>query len=188
MGMTQIQLLVVVDDLLVLNTLALGLRQMGYSVKEAESAEEAILVCTESSPDMTLLDINMPGQSGLELAQWMAERGIPFLFLTAYDNPEFVHMAQKVGALGYLVKPLDVSRIIPALKISLARSRDLAELRDQESKLVSALQNSREISTAVGILMEREDMSAEQSFALLRDRARGQRRKVREVAREIAKK
>jgi response regulator NasT len=183
--MPQTQLLLVEDDLLVLRTMARGLRDLGYQVSEADSGEEAMQVCTEIRPNLAVLDINLPGMSGLELARWLLPRDIPFMFLTAYDDADFVHQAEQAGALGYLVKPLDVPRIIPALKTALARARDLAVLRESEEKLVAALQNSREISTAVGLLMERHAINAEQAFERLRVQARDQRRKVLEVARSL---
>lgn len=181
----QAKLLLVEDDLLILRTLARGLRAAGYDISEAESAEEAMRVCNEIRPDLAVLDIRMRGLSGLELGHWLAERDIPFLFLSAYDDEAFVREAQQAGALGYLIKPLDVPRITPSLETALARARDLARLREGEEKLVSALQNSREISTAVGLLMERHGRSAEQAFERLRETARSQRKKVLEVAREM---
>jgi response regulator NasT len=183
--MTQAQLLLVEDDMLILRTMARGLRDAGYQVSEAESGEEAMRVCTELRPDLAILDINMRGISGLELARWLAPRDIPFMFLSAYDDADFVHQAEQAGALGYLVKPLDVPRILPSLKTALARARDLAVLRESEEKLVAALQNSREISTAIGLLMERHELSAEQAFERLRAQARSQRIKVLEVARGL---
>lgn len=181
----QAKLLLVEDDLLILRTLARGLRAAGYDISEAESAEEAMRVCDEIRPDLAVLDIRMRGLSGLELGRWLAERDIPFLFLSAYDDEAFVREARQAGALGYLIKPLDVPRITPSLETALARARDLAKLREGEEKLVSALQNSREISTAIGLLMERHDQSAEQAFERLRETARGQRKKVLQVAREM---
>jgi two-component system, response regulator PdtaR len=178
-------LMLVEDDLLILSTFARGLRAAGYRVSEAESAEEAMQVCEKTRPDLAVLDIRMRGLSGLELGRWLAEHEISFLFLTAYDDEAFVREARQTGALGYLVKPLDVPRIIPSLETALARARDLIELRENEEKLVGALQNSREISTTVGLLMERHGQSAEQAFEMLREQARHQRKKVLEVARAL---
>jgi response regulator NasT len=178
-------LMLVEDDLLILRTMARGLRETGYQVSEAESAEEAMQLCSQIRPDLAVLDIRMRGLSGLELGRWLAEREISFLFLTAYDDEAFVREAQQAGALGYLVKPLDVPRIIPSLETALARARDLIALRESEEKLVTALQNSREISTAIGLLMERHNQSAEQAFEMLREQSRQQRKKVLETARTL---
>lgn len=183
--MTPAHILLVEDDMLILRTLAEGLRETGYHVSEAGSAEEAMALCSGQRPDLAVLDIRMSGQSGLELAHWLSERDISFLFFTAYDSQEYVQEAQRAGALGYLVKPLDVPRIIPTLETALARARELAHMRERQDKLVSALQNSREISTAVGVIMEREGVTAEQAFESLRAEARSQRRKITEVARDI---
>ncbi len=183
--MSQAHLLLVEDDLLILSTLARGLREAGYRVGEAESAEDAMRLCAEIRPDLAVLDVRMRGLSGLELGRWLAERDISFMFLTAYDDEDFVREARQAGALGYLVKPLDVPRIIPSLETALARARDLAGMRESEERLVVALQNSREISTAIGRLMERHGLSAEQAFERLRGEARASRRKVLEVAREM---
>jgi two-component system, response regulator PdtaR len=183
--MTQSHLLLVEDDLLILHTLARGLRAAGYRVSEAESSEDAMRLCADLRPDLAVLDVNMPGISGLELGRWLGEREIAFMFLTAYDDEAFVREASQSGALGYLVKPIDVPRILPTLATTLARARDLAVMREAEEKLVAALQNSREISTAIGLLMERHGESAEQAFERLRAEARNQRRKVREVALDL---
>jgi response regulator NasT len=178
-------LLLVEDDMLILRSMARGLRDAGYQVSEADSAEEAIAACKKNRPDLAVLDIRMRGQSGLELGRCLAECDIPFLFLTAYDDEAFVREAQESGALGYLVKPLDIPHIIPTLETALARAQDLAGLKQSEEKLISALQNSREISTAVGLLMERHNQSAEQAFDMLKEQSRQQRKKVRDVAQEL---
>jgi AmiR/NasT family two-component response regulator len=178
-------LLLVEDDILILRTMARGLRDAGYRVSEAESADEAIQICAAERPDLALLDIRLPGMSGLELSKWLAARDIYFVFLTAYDNQEFVSEAHQSGALGYLIKPMDVPRILPTLETALARSRDLHRLKKSEEKLVSALTNCREISTAVGVLVERRGVSVKQAFDSLRFDARNQQRRVKEVALEL---
>ena len=183
--MKQKHLLLVEDDLLILRSLARGLRNTGYKVCEADSAEEAMLLCKNTKPDLAVLDIQMGDLSGLELGRWLAEHDIPFLFLTAYDDAAYVREAHEAGALGYLVKPLDIPKIIPSLETALARAKELSELRIGEEKLVSALQNSREISTAVGLLMERHNQSAEEAFEQLKEQARHRRMKMRDLAQDL---
>ena len=183
--MNQTHILLVEDDLLILRTLARGLREAGYRISEAASAEEAMQDCAKTRPDLAVLDVSMRGLSGLELGRWLAEHGIAFLFLSAYDDEASVREAQQAGALGYLVKPIDVPRLIPSLETALARARDLVGLRESEEKLVASLHDNREISTAVGLLMERHTQSAEQAFEMLRKQARFQRKKVLDVARAL---
>jgi response regulator NasT len=136
-------------------------------------------------PDLAVLDIRMQGLSGLELGRWLGERGIAFIFLTAYDDAAFVRDAREAGALGYLVKPIDVPRIIPSLETALARASDLDRLRESEEKLIVALKHSREISMAVGLVMERYSLTAEHAFGALKREARDRRKKVLDVARAV---
>ena len=87
--------------------------------------------------------------------------------------------------MGYLVKPADISQIVPAIEAALARGKELGQLRETEMQLSTALANSRETSIAVGILMEREHLDRHSAFDVLRDYARSQRRKIKDVADEL---
>ena len=179
-------ILVVDDDRLILFTLAKGLRDAGYTVIEADSGELAIEMCTDISPDLAVLDIHMPGLSGLEIGQWLKEQTCtPFIFLSAYNDQTTVKQATDSGALGYLVKPLDVDRILPTVQAALARAEDMRQLQQNEQHLNSALKGNRDISLAMGILMERKKIGQQEAFELLRGSARNQRRKTAEIAAEI---
>jgi response regulator NasT len=180
------RVLVVDDDRLVLATLAKGLRQWGYEVAEASSGETALKIALETCPDLVLLDVNMPRMSGLEVAKSLhAQSTIPFIFLTAYGDADIVKQATEHGAMGYLVKPVDISQIVPAIEAALARGKEFGQLRETEMQLSTALANTRETSIAVGILMEREHLDRHRAFDVLRDYARSQRRKIKDVAEEL---
>jgi response regulator NasT len=179
-------ILVVDDDKLVLATLARELRGEGYRVLEASSGSAALKLAAENSFDIAILDIRMPEMSGTELAQrLMAEHGLPALFLSAYTDREMVESAIAHGGLGYLVKPVDVPNLIPALQTALARGRDMNALLEAKSQLEQALSAGRETSTAIGILMERFRMSRTGAFEELRRCARSQGRKIDKVAQEL---
>lgn len=180
------KILLVDDDRLVLATLSSGLEQAGYAVQACANAEEARRVLGVELPDIAVLDVRMPGQSGLELAKHLLEHtGVPFIFLTAYCEEDVVQQAIGHGALGYLVKPVDVSQLVPAIEAALARSEELSRLRNTEQQLQTALNESREVSMAVGLIMERRRLNRQQAFETLRMAARTQRRKIGEVAEEI---
>lgn len=180
------KVLLVDDDRLVLATLGNGLKQAGYAVQTCASAEEARRVLALDAPDIAVLDVRMPGVSGLDLARELSESlDIPFLFLTAYSEAEVVMKAAEHGALGYLVKPVDIPQLIPAIEAGLARAADLSKLRETERQLQTALNENREVSMAVGLLIERRRLTRQQAFDVLRTTARTQRRKIGEVAEEI---
>lgn len=179
-------IMLVDDDRLIVTTLARGLRNHGYTVREATNGADAIALAQQESPDIALLDIRMTGLSGLDVAREFRDRlKIPFIFLSAYGDAEIVKEAAESGALGYLVKPLDVAQIVPALESAMARAKDIKTLRETESQLNAALATGRETSTAVGILMARERLDRESAFNQLRNRARAQRRKIHELSAEL---
>jgi len=174
------------DDRLILSTLGHGLRSEGYEVFEAEDGDAAVALCKEKHPSLALLDLRMPGVSGLEAARRLrAETDVPFLFLSAYDDSEAVQQATAEGALGYLVKPIDLPQIIPSIEAALARAADIRNLRESEYHLNRALAQGRQTSVAVGVIMERHRLTERQAFDLLRNHARAQRRKVIDVAQEL---
>jgi two-component system, response regulator PdtaR len=117
-------ILVVDDDRLVLATVTHGLGQAGYHVIDADNGDDAILLARQHKPDLALLDIRMEGKSGFDVAAYLRDASrIPFMFLSAFSDAETVSRAEGLGAVGYLVKPLDVSQIVPIVDEVMARVR-----------------------------------------------------------------
>jgi two-component system, response regulator PdtaR len=183
-------LLLVDDDRLILTTLACALTQAGYQISTAESAEDAENWLAEGHqrPQLVILDVHMPGQSGLTLAQRLRELDhIPFMMLSAYSDQATVAQATQQGALSYAVKPIDLVQLIPVIKAALARANELQELRTTRQQLQTALDNERDINAAVGITMLQHRLSRKAAFDLLRQGARSQRCKLTELAQNIIK-
>lgn len=181
------QIMLVDDDRLVLTTTASELLRAGYQVMTAESAEEAeTLLAGGLRPDLAILDVRMPGHDGLHLAQRLHELDhIPFMMLSAYSDAAFVERATQLGALGYCVKPVDVAQLAPAIESAMARANEIQGLRETRKQLQNALDGERNISVATGILMMEYQLKRNAAFALLRDTARKQRRKLAEFASEV---
>lgn len=183
-----IHLLLIDDDRLVIATLGAGLRHAGYRVSTAESSEEAeVLLASGIRPDLAILDIRMSGHdSGLYLAQRLRDLDhIPFIMLSAYSEERMIGEASHLGALAYLVKPLDISQLLPAIEASLARANELQGLRESRTQLQALLDAERDISVAIGITMAQQRLPRQEAFDLLRKTARTQRRKLAELAAEI---
>lgn len=179
-------ILVVDDDRLVLSMLTMGLEQAGFSILRATSGEEAVQICHQQLPDLIVMDIRMPGISGIEAAgkiQAIAE--IPVIFLSAYDDTEIVEQAIGQGALGYKVKPVEVHQLVPEIRAALARFTDLQHSKNVGLQLERALNAQRDTSVAIGILMERRKLGAVAALEMLREESRPNRRKLAEVAKEI---
>jgi two-component system, response regulator PdtaR len=116
------KILVVDDDRLVLATLTHGLAQAGYEVVDADNGDDAILLARQHRPDLALLDIRMEGKSGFDVAAYLRDAlQTPFMFLSAFADDATVAQVKALGAVAYLVKPLDIGQIVPAVEAAFAK-------------------------------------------------------------------
>lgn len=121
------RILVVDDDRLVLATVVHGLTQAGYEVLDADNGDDAILLAREHRPELALLDIRMEGKSGFDVAEYLRDVAhVPFMFLSAFADADTRAKVDALGALAYLVKPLDVGQIVPTVERVLAQLRAAA--------------------------------------------------------------
>jgi response regulator NasT len=181
-------ILLVDDDPLLLDYLNTVLGHAGYDTVAAESAAEALQRVAEREADiaLALLDISMPGMSGLDLARRLKDHtSVAFMFLSSVDDAETARQAASHGAVGFVVKPVDAARLIPAFESALARADEIRQLRRTEANLNAALAAGRETSLAVGLLMARFQTDRNTAFEVLRDHARSSRRKINEVAEQL---
>lgn len=184
--MKKARILVVDDDRLVLASIADMLIAAGYRVLKATSGAEAMELCAEVPPDLVVMDVRMPGMSGIEATRAIREKAaVPVLFLSAFDDCETVRDAIAEGGLSYLVKPVGATQLAAAIEAALARAKDIQALRRSEENLRIALQGDRNVSIAVGLLMERYRLSESDAFEKLRRHARSSQRKLSETARDI---
>lgn len=87
-------------------------------VAEAETGEEALDLIARHRPDVAVLDIQMPGQSGLDVVRAVrqTDRSIGLLILTAYDDDPYLLAALEAGVNGYVMKTADAEDIIHAVR------------------------------------------------------------------------
>ncbi len=163
------KILVVDDDRLVLATLTHGLSQAGYRVIDADNGDDAILLAREHRPDLALLDIRMEGKSGFDVAAYLRDQcRIPFMFLSAFSDDATVAQVKALGAVAYLVKPLDIRQIVPAVEAafgSLAQ-RVVAEPAPRSSSNDDA--PAQTVAMAVGVLMHRYSVDRAAALEQLR--------------------
>jgi response regulator NasT len=181
-------ILLVDDDPILLEYLSTVLDHAGYDTLEATSAAQALQRVAEREADiaLALLDISMPGMSGLDLARRLRDHtSVAFMFLSSVDDAETARQAASHGAVGFVVKPVDAVRLLPAFESALARADEIRQLRRTEANLNAALAAGRETSLAVGLLMARFQTDRNTAFEVLRDHARSNRRKINEVAEHL---
>ena len=123
------RILVVDDDRLVLATVTHGLAQAGYEVIDADNGDDAILLARQQRPELALLDIRMEGKTGFDVAEYLRDVAhVPFMFLSAFADADTRAKVEALGAMAYLVKPLDVGQIVPTVDQVFARLRGAAAL------------------------------------------------------------
>lgn len=174
--------MVVDDDRLVLATLVAGLKQAGLDVIETDNGDDAILLARKHKPKLAILDMRMPGKSGMDVARYLAANtDTGFMFLSAFGDGDIVDEAMKMGALGYLVKPVDVRQIVPAVRAALSRSGE----EKPEPPAKTSNERGRDELLAIGILMERLRLDYERAVEALRTQAKAEGKQVDELASQM---
>jgi DNA-binding response OmpR family regulator len=187
------RILVVDDDRLVLATLTHGLAQAGYEVIDADNGDDAILLAREHKPDLALLDIRMEGKSGFDVAAYLREYcQMPFMFLSAFSDDATVAQVQALGAVAYLVKPLDIRQIVPAVEAAFAgmgqrRSQEAVPLRHGEGAHGEAGNDplAHVVSIAVGVVMHRYSLPRAQALDKLRKLAAADGRSLEDSCEQL---
>lgn len=188
--MSKGKILVVDDDRLVLATLSYGLTQAGFEVIDADNGDDAILLAREHRPELALLDIRMEGLTGFDVAAYLREYlQTPFMFLSAFADEATVAKVKELGAVAYLIKPLDISQIVPAVEAAFARTgaaaapaAPAAATAPPPSELPSTLDPT---ALAVGVLMHRYSLPRDEALARLMSLASADGHSLPEQARRI---
>lgn len=119
------KLLIVDDEPLLVEGLAeivAGFEKHDLEIYKAYSTSEALAIMNQSSMDIVLSDICMPNMSGLDLMEKIGENWprCKVIFLTGYDNFEYIHTAMRKGAVDYLLKSEDIDTIKATLYKAIA--------------------------------------------------------------------
>jgi FixJ family two-component response regulator len=135
---------IVDDDASVQRGLQRLIRSAGWKVETFASAQEFLARSRAELPNCVLLDLQLPGLSGLDLQKQMAEVGleIPIVFLTGHGNIPVSVQAMKAGAVQFLTKPVDEQELLQAIEEAVERDRrtrqeqvEISELRDRYESL-----------------------------------------------------
>jgi len=155
-------------------------------VGEAADGEAALRLAAETTPDLVIMDIKMPGMDGLTAAERLAETSeAAVLILTAFSQKDLVQRAADAGAMGYLVKPFQKADLMPAIDVALARHAQMRALRKESGDLSEQLETRKLVDRAKGHLIDSRKMSEAEAFRHIQKRAMDERRSMREVAASI---
>jgi DNA-binding NtrC family response regulator len=152
-------ILIVDDELIVRESLTKWFRQDGYRVESAEDAPHALKLMNEGPWDLALLDIKMPGLSGLDLQKRLKEidKNIGVIMITAFASVESAVQALKEGAFDYVTKPIDPDHLSHIVSNALKHKKIVEEniqLREQMSdstKAADIVGDSQQIHNVINL-------------------------------------
>jgi two-component system response regulator MprA len=123
------RVLVVDDDAAIRSTLARSLGAEGYAVDVAANGREAFRVARDQTPDLVLLDLMLPGITGLDICRRLraAEQHLPIVLLTARDAVADRVKGLEAGADDYIVKPFAFEEVLARVRVCLRRSEALSQ-------------------------------------------------------------
>ncbi len=166
--------------------LAANLREAGDEVDEAGTGDEALRMAGIRRPDVAVLAFDLAGLGALEVLAKLRTRGeLACVVMTTDEDQQAVSDAVAAGALGCLLKPVAPAQLRLAVQVAVDWAARLDEMRASCDQLSTALEQGRETSVAVGILMARHQLGRRAAFELLRAHARRTRRKLTELSTEL---
>jgi CheY-like chemotaxis protein len=114
------KILIIEDQAQLRYLMALTLRYMNYEPLEAEDGYAGIQTSLAEHPDLVLLDLSLPGMSGIDTAKKLKEnpqtRQIPIVALTGWEPKQFEVKARQVGMVAYLQKPVSLATIVEQIE------------------------------------------------------------------------
>ena len=159
------------------------LEDNGYEVVgEAANGEEAVELTRKFRPSVVCMDVKMPGII-------CDENIAPVVMLTAFSQSDLVKKATGAGAMAYVTKPYEESKLLPALEVAMGRFAEINDLLDNVERSESKLQETEEqlkkaeetleerklVDRAKGLLMDKADFSEQGAFRWIQKTSMDQR-------------
>lgn len=124
------KILIVEDDVDLAAGLEVNLKKEGYKVLKTGSGEEAIKMAVRDGPDLILLDVMLPGMSGLDVCRELRRKslGMPIIMLTAKGEEMDKVLGLEMGADDYVTKPFGVRELLARIRVCLRRQVPQSQL------------------------------------------------------------
>ena len=155
-------------------------------VSVAENGKQLIEHCRELLPDLVITDIKMPELDGIEASsQICRERAVPVILVSAYHDPALIARAEADHVLAYLVKPIGLADLQPAIAIAMRRFTELRAVQKECNDLRQALSDRKVIEQAKGLLMKLAGIDEKDAFHRLQVLASEKNQKLIDAAQSI---
>lgn len=163
------------------------LEDAGYEVVAAVTDGQAAIDAVELlRPDLVLMDVAMPVLDGVTAAARITERRLcPVVMVTAYSQVELVERAADAGAMGYLVKPVSPTSLLPSIEVAIARFDQLNQLATEVETITERLEVRKVVDRAKGLLMTRLGIDEPAAFRWLQKAAMDNRSSMKAVSQGV---
>jgi len=182
-----IRIVIAEDEAIIRLDLRESLEAEGYIVVgETGRGDEAVELSRALKPDVVILDIKMPGLTGIEAAEIINNEKIAaILLLTAFSQRDLIQDASQAGALAYLVKPFQRSELVPSIELAIGRFQEIIALKKENDDLLENLETRKVVDRAKGALMDQYGLKEKDAYRYLQKKAMEKRSPMKEVAKSI---
>ena len=182
-----IRVVIAEDEAIIRLDLKESLEAEGYVViGETGRGDEAIDLVRMLEPDLVILDIKMPGMSGIDAAKVISDEGLAaVILLSAYSQQDLIKEASNAGALAYLVKPFQRSDLVPSIELALGRFEEISGLKQEAVMLRESLETRKLVDRAKGLLIDNYGLKESDAYRYLQKKAMEDRTTMKAVAEDI---
>ena len=163
------------------------LTRFGHQVVSvAENGAQLVEHCRQLKPDLVITDIKMPELDGIDAStQICLDRPVPVILVSAYHDPALLCRAESDHVLAYLVKPIGVADLQPAIAVAMRRFSEFQALRKECADLRQTLADRKVIEQAKGLLMKVAGIDEKEAFQRLQELASTRNQKLMEAAQGV---
>lgn len=182
-----VRVFVAEDEAIIRLDIVETLASMGFDVVgQCGRGDEAEALIRELEPDVAILDIKMPGRTGIDVAKALTEDLVcAVVILSAFSQRGLVDEAIEAGVLSYLIKPFQRSELAVQIEVARARHAQMKALAVEVDQLNQRLADRVMLDRAKGILIDQHGLGEADAMRFIQKRAMDQRRAVRDVASEV---
>lgn len=179
------RILIADDEPLIRIDLKELLEEIGHQVvAETGDGKEALAMLDKAKPDLVILDIKMPGMSGIEVARKISHE-YPVIILTAFSERSLIEHARDAGVMAYITKPFRDGTLTPAIELAVSNYLERASLTEKVTQLKEQLETRKVIDKAKGLLMDKQSLSEAQAYRHIQSVSMNKNKSMKEVAEAI---
>ncbi|CAN7665234.1 ANTAR domain-containing response regulator [Rhizobium rhizogenes] len=187
MSRLDLTILVIDENTIRASIIEEGLREAGHTRVTVIHEVHGVARTIETlKPDVIIIDIENPNRDMMEhLFQLTRTVGRPIAMFVDRSDTASIEAAVDAGVSAYIVDGLKKERVKPILDMAVSRFNAFSRLQQELAEAKSALEQRKVVERAKGILMKMRGLSEEEAFALLRQTAMNEKKKISDIAQSV---